>query len=237
MLTGLRTGIAIAAAVAVAVSFTGCGKKEQSGTDAGAGVPPAVEAPPPPVAKAGDFEATWKDLAARRKQVKSYEMILTHEGKKSRHALKMDGDRIVRMRVDMGPEGWMLAQFDKKVNYVFDPRAGMVMKMPMSAKEAESATGDQLPSVEELKVSKPKVSDDKVDGVACWRVDSPDAGSAWLDKRYGLLRQVKQGDQIQKIAYERINAVPDSYFELPPDVKVQDMSSMMKNMPKSATPR
>jgi len=229
VLKKLTTGIILAVAVAAALSSTGCGKK-QSGTDAASGGSQAVEAPPP-VAKAGDFESTWKDLAARRARVRSYEMVLTHEGKKSRHSLKMEGDKIVRMRVDMGPEGWMLAQFDKKVNYVFDPRAGVVMKMPMSGKDAESAAGDQLPGVDELKGSNPKISEDRVDGVLCWRVDAPDAGSAWLDKEYGLLRQVKQGDQVQKIAYERINAVPDSVFELPAGTKVQDMSGMMKNMP------
>ncbi len=232
----LTTGIVIAAVLAAALGVAGCGKK-QSGPVSGEGGSPAVEAPPPPVARAGDFESTWKDLAARRSKLKSYEMVVTHEGKKSRHALKMEGDRIVRMRVDMGPEGWMLAQFDRKVNYMFDPRAGIVVKMEMKDSDVDSAAADQLPSVEDLKGSNPKVTSDTLDGIACWRVDAPDAGSAWLDKQYGLLRQVKQGDKVQKIAYERINAVPDSFFELPAGVTVQDMSEMMKNMPRSSSPR
>jgi len=74
--------------------------------------------------------------------------------------------------------------------------------------------------------NKPTIKQETLDGVACLRVDvkrqDGTAATYWLDTQYGLLRQSKIGDQVTKLKYEMINAVPDSAFELPKGVKVVD---------------
>ena len=61
--------------------------------------------------------------------------------------------------------------------------------------------------------------------------------TVWLDKQYGLARQMQFGDKLIKEKYDQINAVPDSDFELPPGTReTTEMPGMsgagsMPNMP------
>lgn len=72
----------------------------------------------------------------------------------------------------------------------------------------------------------PKITSEKVDGMDCWRIEVTGERGAmvsWMDKKYGLTRQFKLGDNpATKVSVQQVNAVPDSMFHLPEGVKVID---------------
>ena len=52
----------------------------------------------------------------------------------------------------------------------------------------------------------------------------------WIDKKQGLVRQIKTGKATVQVKIEDVNAVADKEFELPAGTKVQSMADMMKGM-------
>ena len=136
----------------------------------------------------------------------------------------------VAMKMDMGDRGWVLTQFDKKVQYVFNPQTKVAMKTPLP--QDTNIKGEMDKQIGKFKKEGVKVTNDTVDGLACWKVATAE-GAAWMDKNYGLPRQMESGGKVTKLKYEAINAVPDSVFQLPAGTKVQDMADVMKQMPKN----
>ncbi len=239
MISGNTGRLLLLAAVVVCAfgAFAGCSKKQsattpQEETSASAPSP----APAPPAAVDGSKEAVWSDLSGKRKSVTSYIMVMDTGGHEMRTALKMKDGQVVRLKANAGDKGWALTQFDKKVQYAYDPTTRTAMKMPLTeGMDAQADLDQKLPDLKDLKTVSPKFTSEKVDGVACWRVDV-EGGSAWVDKEYGLPRQYKAEGKTTKVKYEKINAVPDSEFELPAGTKVKDMADMMKNMPMPKPP-
>lgn len=229
----------------------GCPKKT---AEPGAGVGGPMAGPPggpggpgatPPTtagpAAGGDETPSGAALAQRRLELKSYIMSMTHEGQTMKQYVKLDQGEPVRMKMVLpGGQGYMLIMLDKKVSYLVDTQRQIAMKSedkPGSKPEAPEVPG--MPSRKELEEVDKQTGitwkSDTVDGVACWKMENPadskEVGAVWLDKQYGLPRQVQSGEQLMKLQYESINAVPDKEFELPSGIKIVEGLEGMQGMP------
>ena len=242
--------VVLAVLLLVLAISLGCPKKNQEPVTA-AGGPVAGTAGGPaapgaaPVAPAGKEAGPAQALAQKQASLKSYVMTMTIDGKPmGKHYMKMENGKPVRMRVDMpGGKGYMLMLIDKNLMYMVDPQAKTAMKME-SPKQGEAGSASEMPGMPgasgmpkmpELKdLQGPTWQTDTIDGVACWKVEVPGGGTTWIDKEYGLPRQMQTGKQTIKNAYDKINAVPDSEFELPKGIKETSMPGMpnMPGMPK-----
>jgi len=221
-------GILVVAMLAVTF-MAGCGKKQQS--QSGVATAPASTQGP-----AGEGANTLGDLLKKSGAITSYVMIMDMGPMKMRVAQKLADGKPVAMKMDMGPQGWTIVQMDKKMQYTYSPATKSVMAMPMSANMAASQSGSGASAMDKLKaLVGTKVSSETVDGVDCLKVISKDrANTYWVEKENGLPVQVLVGGKTMKFKYEQINSVPDSTFEVPAGVKIQQMPKMpgMPNMPK-----
>ncbi len=229
--------LAALGAATLVVLMAGCGKKDADVTEGPGPVPPPVaETPSKPVAPAAPAAPkalsgdAWADMASPRKAVKSYTMVMDVGGVATMQSMKLADGVPVAMKMDMGDRGWVLTQFDKKVQYVFNPQTKVAMKTPLP--QDTNIKGEMDKQIGKFKKEGVKVTNDTVDGLACWKVATAE-GAAWMDKNYGLPRQMESGGKVTKLKYEAINAVPDSVFQLPAGTKVQDMADVMKQMPKN----
>ncbi len=252
MTRALQLVVLIVLLVVLAVSL-GCPKRGQTPvTSAGgpaAGPPggPASSGPgetTPAAGETGKDEGPAADFAAKHAQLKSYIMTMTIDGKDmGKHYMKMENGKPVAMKADIpGGTGYMLMLMDKNVTYMVDPKAKTAMKMESPNKEAEGSEGEMpgmsnMPKMSDLKdLEAPAWTTDTLDGVECWKHTTPGAAGAsatvWIDKEYGLPRQMQTGKQVILHKYDKINAVPDSEFVLPKDIKVTEGMPGMPNMPK-----
>lgn len=224
----MRRYAAMIVALLIVGLLAGCSKTKPVGQ---AVTPPAVKKP---AGNAGIFA----ELTQKRARLKSYVQVMDMGGRQAKHAMKLENGKPVAMKMQMAPGGgWILVLMDEKVQYTYDPNSKTAMKMSMGDSQPEQGkapAGLKVPKLEDMKT--PTMSSDTVDGVDCWKIVSPSLGgdnsAVWMDKEYGLARQMQTGQTITKIQYEQINAVPDSEFQLPPGTKVQDMGAMMHQMPK-----
>ena len=158
----------------------------------------------------------------------SFEMTVTGGGDDGPYSMvmKMDGTEMLAMRMEMDGDV-MLLDTAEKVMYVYDADKNTAMKMPMEDEDEADSPNLYRFYADDLKVS----GSETIDGVDCWVVEgmeSDDApNKAWVGKADGLLRQAQDGDDLLTFTYTRINEVPDSEFELPADVKIQDLGAMM----------
>lgn len=179
-------------------------------------------------APAGDV---WSQLASARRGLKSYRVTMEFGGRKMVSSMKLSNGEPIRVKSEAPGGGWALLQWDKKVQYVRPPQGGPVVKMEIKPSKGERDERPQDLPMNRMKSPKTKISDATVEGVACWKFATPEQ-TFWVDKRYGLVRQISAKDRTIKVAYAAINAVPDKEFELPAGTQVKDMADMAREMEK-----
>lgn len=142
--------------------------------------------------------------------------------------MKMDGAKAVAFKA-VTDEGVVIIDMVAKAMYMYDPDKNEGMKMPMSEDDADMPNPYDFYK-DDLKVS----GSETIDGVDCWIVEGMDdenaPNKAWVGKADGLMRQAQDGEDLIKFTYSRINDIPDSEFELPEGIKLQDMGAMMEEM-------
>jgi len=223
-------GLAVIMLLAV-VLLVGCPKAPPVGE--GVGPPPVRPTTGPPAGQAVSEPGTLAEAMKVRAALTSYEVTMTSpEGETITQVVKLEAGEPVRMKIEQ-EEGWMIMDMAEKMMYMYSPEAGGALKMPMDVGEG----AEEMPVIgtEDFETDVPIMSSDTLDGVECWVVETlleekDEASKVWIDKEYGLLRQAQQGEEIVKFAYDKINAVPDSAFELPKGVEVMDMSEMLEGM-------
>ncbi len=181
------------------------------------------------------------ELASKRAALKSYAMTMVVNGKPTvKQYMKFANGKLVRMKTDLGGQGgWMYLMADKGLSYIYDAKTKTAMKMQAGGEKAqekmESPPGaPDVPDPKELAKSSAQWGTETLDGMECWVIQAAFAGQeskVWLDKKYGLVRQMQAGDKLIKHQYEKINVVPDSEFELPPGTKVVDLAEGLPRMP------
>lgn len=218
-------GILIIALLAAGF-MSGCGKKQSSSvatTSGGkngstAGTESAVAGP----------ANNLTDLLNKYKGLSSYTMTMDTGMGKTTMSFKLDDAKPVAMKM-ASAQGTMLMQLDKKIMYMINPATKTAMSMPLDDKTIQQSQKDPM---EQLKTaSDAKVSSETVDGIDCLKVTN--AGSTtWCDKETGLPVQIELMGKLTKIKCEQINSVPDSEFELPAGIKVQQMPAAPTGAPK-----
>jgi len=180
-------------------------------------------------AAAPDAGSAWDQIRAARSAVKSYKVTMQQGAQKITQYVKMKDGKPSRMRMETG-QAWVLVQIDTKSVFLYNPQQKVAMKTTTD----KGAMADQstLDDIEMIQKGNPKVTSDKLDGADCWIVSmtAKNQATVWIDKKQGLIRQLKQKNITVKLKVEDVNAVADSQFELPADTKVQDMSETGKNI-------
>ena len=224
--------VGLVTVLVVLVLVTGCPKPppETGPTSAPSAKAPSTEAPTPaPEVSAPKPASKGDDLAsitALRKNLTSYIMTMTVAGKPVRQATKLANGKPVRIKSEVGkPGSFMLIEIDKQENYMYDAAKKTAMKMPVKPGAPGSTAGGSADAdLAKLEAQHPKVTSATLGGIDCWLIELAGEKGApsqtWIDKKYGLVRQFKSGQTSMKMAYDKINAVPDSEFELPKGTKI-----------------
>lgn len=167
------------------------------------------------------------DLNALRTSVTSYEMTMNAPGAPTHTQLvKLVNGEMAKMKMTM-PGGWTLMDFEKKETITV--MGGMAMKMPL-----QQGQGDVGLSPKDLGAGT-IVGSETVDGVDCTVVQATVDGKsskAWIGTADGLVRKAEGPSGVVTMTYSRINAVPDTDFAIPADLKVRDMGGLMKGLQK-----
>jgi outer membrane lipoprotein-sorting protein len=183
------------------------------------------------------------DVKKLLRNVTSYELVSETQGHQTTVLFKFKDGEIVRMKVQTPGGGWMLMMKDKGETYMYNPSMKAALKM---ADRTANEGGPAGPVPEDLRKmsegidpSAKGLGSEVIDGADCWvyEVSVPGHTSkSWIDKQYGLPRRHVSGTLVINYKYNRINAVPDAEFELPPGVAVKDMTQMggMSGMPAGA---
>lgn len=112
---------------------------------------------------------------------------------------------------------WMLIDIEAEAMYAFKDGAEAIIKIP-----AADLTGFSDPTGA-AGMDGTILRSETIDGHDCWVVQPSGVESrdeVWVDRRTGLVRQVKRLGVIHRFAYSRINEVPESEFALPEGVRV-----------------
>lgn len=181
---------------------------------------PPASAPAPAAAASGSLAP----ILAARKQLKSYEILMPgREGRDRVMAVKLKDGKLARMRLET-PNGFMLMLVDKQVTYLVDTQAKTALKRPMEEWRGGPGFGGRF-DPEAIAALKPKVSATQLEGLDCWLVEWTDreqTRQVWVDKQYGLPRQFQTPQGPMQPTYRKINAVPDSTFELPSGLTIRE---------------
>ena len=230
--------------VAAVVCLAGCPLSRLRG-----GTPPTP--PPGPVAAPTSGPAAtvpaagpMSGLEAKRAALKSYVMVMTTpQGQGLKQWAKLENGKPVRMKVAMGMgQDYLLMLLDKAEFYTYQAKQKTAMKMPLPPGQELPKGASQLSSVPKLEDLKAPAAPqtEMVDSVECWVFETPSVGGqgakrVWLDKQWGLPRQMDLSGKLTKLKYFKINQVLDSEFELPAGTKITEASKILP-APKSAKP-
>ncbi|MCD6351985.1 MAG: hypothetical protein J7M26_07690 [Armatimonadetes bacterium] len=248
----LRGWVVLLAAVAVvALLVAGCGKKAQpeaqapvasttpapgATTEAPAASAPGsatAEAPAEASAEASDADSAVARLVKNRQGLRSYEMVTEFQGETQRMFVKFDKGNVTHTKIET-PEQVMYFDMTTKEHYMYDPKTKTAVKLPVTQDDTDIADMSKLPPADEIKKMAAEWDSTTLNGVDCWTFttqEGTEKAQVWVDKEYGLPRQMKMGEHTVAFTYKNMNKVPDSEFELPPGTKIQDMGDLMKNMP------
>lgn len=116
--------------------------------------------------------------------------------------------------------------------YTWDASSGRAMKMELT--DEESAGEEPYGQVDpDARIT----GSETIDGVDCWVVETTsDEGvttKTWFAKENGLVRRTESSEVLANYQYEQVGSMPDSEFELPEGMTVQEMPAMpeMPEMP------
>lgn len=221
-------------AAALIAAAAGCPRQEPDQT-AMPDVPPTDQAPgPEAIAPVPESATTLSDAIAAFRRPASFEMTITEpDGQTSQTmAVKLDGTNPVAFKSET-PEAIFLVSVPDKAMYRYDPKDNTALKMPLT----EQGLGD-YPNPYEFENPEAKMTGTETIGsVDCWVVEVTEGGGGkvWVGKADGLPRQMQQGEEITKLAYSRINEIPDSEFALPEGATVQEVPDIDMDTPGNAS--
>ena len=222
-----QTVAVVACLVLLAVVLAGCTKAQSPAT--GPGPMPAGRPAAGPPGEAGVEPSTLAEAVAAREGLESYKMTMTIPGEKEiTQLVKLEDGELVRAKIITEGDKWMLLDKAEGVIYAYSPEMEAAVKLPMESGEGE---GTEMPTidVDSFDTDAAIVGSETIDGVDCWVVDTivkeeEKEAKIWVGKEDGLLRQAESEGKAIKFTYDKINAVPDSEFELPADIEIMDMS-------------
>lgn len=178
-------------------------------------IAPAETEPAP-----GDVR-TVADLKSTFTMPSSFRMEVLEQGTVRKVAMQTDGRLITRLCAETHSEEmghWItIANFDEKEMVSWQPETGRGTRQRLTSSD-NTSPWDGYP------LSAPVVGSDTIDGVECWRLDlSEQAGGVmWIGKEDGLMRREEAGGEITRFVVSDINSVPDSVFDVPDGLELQE---------------
>ena len=122
-----------------------------------------------------------------------------------------------------GLDNWAIIDLEGKVRYDYWGEGNTITKTPLP--DAELVIDPNVSADKEATILREEV----VEGHDCWVTKpaciDPGYEVCWVDKKQGLVHQVKRGHAVTKYNYYRINEVPDSEFELPEGMEIEERES------------
>lgn len=157
----------------------------------------------------------------------------------STHAMKLSGTEPLKIKTQM-QGGGMILDHEDRVMYSWDASSDTATKMAMPEMEdsAETPYGEVNP---DTKIT----GSETVSGVDCYVTETTEDGSTvktWVAKDNGLMHKMEAPDVTVEYEYEQIGSVPDSEFQVPEGLEIQeverpqmpdmgDMPDMPEDMP------
>lgn len=212
----------------IVVDDEGAGVTDESASDEGAA---SAEIP--------DSAETLADVVGSFTMPTSFRMTVSDGQHSQTMAIMLEGEQATMMRVEQeGAEGSdvMIMDFAGGEMFSFNTGANEGFRMPISAEEAADAPMPYEDYDEDAKIT----GSEEINGVDCWVVETAEMGSGaetatvWIGKKDGLMRQVKQGEEITTFTISDVNAVDESVFEVPEDVDIEEMPQMGGAAPQGA---
>lgn len=175
---------------------------------------PGVEQPEPAAEP-----STLAEAMASVTQPSSFELKITMEGEEITQLLLMEDGKPVKMVVDHHHEGAAVVYIDfaGKKMITYNPADKSTFEIPL---DEDEAMDDMLIDAEMLEQEVSILGVEDVDGVSCWVVETTakgeeDEAKVWIDREFGLIRQLEADDEVMTFSYSRINEVDPSEFEVP----------------------
>lgn len=178
--------------------------------------------PPPPGPAEAEQEQQPSTLAEALGGVtppSSFELNMTMNGEEITQLVLLENGKPVKMKVDHHHEGAAIAYVDPvaRKTTTYDPTDNSTFEIPFGDDESMDA---MLLDADMLEQDVAILGVEDMDGVSCWVVettakDEEDKAKVWLDREFGLIRQLDtNGDRIT-FRYSRINEVAASELEVP----------------------
>jgi len=172
---------------------------------------------------------TLQEAVKARSSLQSYQMTArTSEGQSFTQFVKLVEGKPVKTKTKT-PQGWILMDQTEKAMYMGGTGRPNVMKMSLAGPQAQQ---NKTPDAEDYDGQAPVIGTEDVDGVSCVKVQvtgkDGKSGTLWVGLQYGLMRKFEQDGKATTFAYDQVNAVPDTEFELPAGAKVVDMSGLQQ---------
>jgi outer membrane lipoprotein-sorting protein len=102
---------------------------------------------------------------------------------------------------------------------IYDPSDNTAIESELDDESAGDFT-EILVNADNLVKEVDILSVEDVNGVSCWVVETTMEGEeakakVWIDREFGLIRQIDDGETPITIEYSRLNEIPEAEFEVP----------------------
>lgn len=190
-------------------------------------------------ATSGDEGTSLSDIFGKAKGITSvkYDMVMTAPGEPSvTSTVWVKGNN---MRMEMTAEGKtmiIIVDLDEQVSYMYNPEENIAMKMEVGT-DTQSAIEDVL-SIQSRNPT--VVGTEIIDGKLCTVVEYTDLtgegevkSCIWQKHGFPIRTEVTTTEGTSRTEWKNIDFgnIPDDKFELPADVEIMDLQSMMESMP------
>ncbi|MBD3292427.1 MAG: hypothetical protein GF393_05855 [Armatimonadia bacterium] len=185
-----------------------------------------------PTAEIPDNAETLADVVDSFTMPTSFRMTMSDGEREQTMAMMMDGQQATKLRVEQAgadASDVMIMDFEGGAMYSYNTGTNEGFKLPVSEEEAADAPMPYDDYDETAKVT----GSEEIEGVECWVVETSEMGpegetaTVWIGKKDGLMRQVKQGEEVTTFTISDVNAVDASIFEVPGDVTFEEMPTQM----------
>lgn len=214
------TGVVVVIVV-LALLVAGCARRAP---EPGEAVRPVGSTPAP---------GTLAEAIRACQVVTSYQITHTSaKGDTMTQLMKLEDGKPVRVKLKYAGM-WGIIDIAEKTMYSYSPERKALAKMSLEGDAGVESGQILAPTVDGFDSATPITSTETLDGVECWVIEVgpwPQEEKAWIDKKHPLVRQIQRGDKVTKLQYSRINAVPDSEFEIPKDLEVMDAGDMVQQI-------
>ncbi len=151
----------------------------------------------------------------------SMEIVLDIDGQKMTQRVLYENGQPAKMVMQSAELGDTLIYIDVAAKHmvIYDPSDNTAIESELDDESAGDFT-EILVNADNLVKEVDILSVEDVNGVSCWVVETTMEGEeakakVWIDREFGLIRQIDDGETPITIEYSRLNEIPEAEFEVP----------------------